>query len=80
MTFIAVYSQQSSAIFASQYNLLLAPNVIPLESMNKTKNTLLEEWLNEAQKAEFESEISGALKPRANYLTRIGDRCTYLCL
>lgn len=58
---MAVYSQQFSAIPTSQSNLLAL-------------NAILEEWLNEAQKAECESEISDALKARADYLTRVGDR------
>jgi 26S proteasome regulatory complex component, contains PCI domain len=48
-----------------------------LESMEKTNKEELEkldERLAEAEKTEGESEISDALKARANYLTRIGDK------
>ena len=42
--------------------------------MKQTKDTILEEWLNEAQKAECESQISDAPKARAGYLNAVGDR------
>ncbi|KAL4064187.1 26S proteasome subunit RPN7-domain-containing protein [Scleroderma yunnanense] len=48
-----------------------------LESMDKANAeqlTKLDERLAEAEKTEGESEISDALKARANHLTRIGDK------
>lgn len=55
----------------------LAPDAALLESMekaNKEELDKLEERLKEAEKTEGESEISDALKAKANYLTRIGDK------
>lgn len=65
-----------------------ASSVIPLdkallESMEKanTEELLkLDERLAEAEKTEGESEISDALKARANYLTRIGEKVCASCL
>lgn len=45
-----------------------------LEKENEEELKKLDERLEEAQKTEGESEISDALKARANYLTRIGER------
>jgi hypothetical protein len=48
-----------------------------LEKMEKTNADelkRLDERLADAERAEGESEISDALKARANYLTRIGDK------
>jgi 26S proteasome regulatory subunit N7 len=48
-----------------------------LESMEKDNEAelkKLDERLAEAEKQEGESEISDALKARANHLTRIGDK------
>ncbi|KAF7311623.1 hypothetical protein MKEN_01065500 [Mycena kentingensis (nom. inval.)] len=58
------------------------PSVVPLDSAlleeleAKNKATLekLDERLKHAQETEGESEISDALKGRANYLTKIGDK------
>jgi 26S proteasome regulatory subunit N7 len=50
-----------------------------LDSMEKTNADelqRLDERLAEAQKTEGESEISDALKARANYFTRIGEKVT----
>lgn len=55
----------------------LSPDQPLLESMekaNKEELDKLDERLAEAEKTEGESEISDALKARANYLTRIGDK------
>lgn len=52
-----------------------------LESMdaaNAAQLTKLDERLAEAEKTEGESEISDALKARANHLTRIGDKVVYM--
>jgi 26S proteasome regulatory subunit N7 len=65
---------------ASQSNPLLTPDVTLLESMEKTnKEELdkLDEQLKDAQKTEGETEISDALKARANYLTRVGDKVRF---
>lgn len=59
-----------------------ASSVIPLdktllaemEKANEVELKKLDERLAEAEKTEGESEISDALKARANYLTRIGDK------
>lgn len=48
-----------------------------LETMakaNEEELKKLDERLEEAEKTEGESEISDALKARANYLTRIGEK------
>jgi 26S proteasome regulatory subunit N7 len=45
-----------------------------MEKANKEELEKLDERLAEAEKTEGESEISDALKARANYLTRIGDK------
>jgi 26S proteasome regulatory subunit N7 len=48
-----------------------------MESTNAQEVTKLDERLAEAEKTEGESEISDALKAKANYLTRIGDKVSY---
>jgi 26S proteasome regulatory subunit N7 len=45
-----------------------------MEKENKDELEKLDERLAEAEKTEGESEISDALKARANYFTRIGDK------
>ncbi|KAG6329909.1 hypothetical protein ID866_9180 [Astraeus odoratus] len=45
-----------------------------MEKANQEELKKLDERLEEAQKTEGESEISDALKARANHLTRIGDK------
>ncbi|KDR68659.1 hypothetical protein GALMADRAFT_256432 [Galerina marginata CBS 339.88] len=45
-----------------------------MDKANEEELKKLDERLAEAQKIEGESEISDALKARANYLTRIGDK------
>ncbi|KAG9310573.1 26S proteasome subunit RPN7-domain-containing protein [Chiua virens] len=45
-----------------------------MEKANEEELNRLDEWLAEAEKTEGESEISDALKARANHLTRTGDR------
>lgn len=49
-----------------------------LEKSNEDELKVLDERLAEAEKQEGESEISDALKARANYLTRIGDKVRYV--
>jgi len=49
-----------------------------LEKANEDELKVLDERLQEAEKQEGESEISDALKARANYLTRIGDKVSRL--
>jgi 26S proteasome regulatory subunit N7 len=52
-----------------------------MEQTNKDELEKLDERLKEAETTEGESEISDALKARANYLTRIGDKVrSLLCL
>lgn len=45
-----------------------------MEKANEEELKKLDERLVEAEKTEGESEISDALKARANHLTRIGDK------
>ena len=45
-----------------------------LEKANSDELQKLDDRLAEAEKQEGESEISDALRARANYLTRIGDK------
>jgi len=51
-----------------------------LEKANGDELKILDERLHEAEKQEGESEISDALKARANYLTRIGDKVSTFCV
>jgi len=51
-----------------------------LEKANEDELKILDERLQEAEKQEGESEISDALKARANYLTRIGDKVSTFCV
>ncbi|KAF8633469.1 hypothetical protein AX15_001429 [Amanita polypyramis BW_CC] len=59
-----------------------APSGLPLdqglleemENLNEEELKRLDERLEEAEKTEGESEISDALRAKANYLTRIGDK------
>lgn len=56
---------------------VLEPDPDLLETMvkaNEEQMKKLDERLQEAEKTEGESEISDALKARANYLTKIGDK------
>ena len=48
-----------------------------MEKTNKEELDKLDERLKEAQKTEGESEISDALKAKANYLTRVGDKVRF---
>ncbi len=50
-----------------------------MEKANEEELKRLDERLADAQKTEGESEISDALKARANYLTRIGDKVRPIC-
>ncbi|KAH7889127.1 26S proteasome subunit RPN7-domain-containing protein [Phlebopus sp. FC_14] len=67
---------------APYYRLVTSAGALPsdpelLESMEKANEEeikKLDERLAEAEKTEGESEISDALKARANHLTRIGDK------
>lgn len=45
-----------------------------MEKANEEELKQLDERLQEAEKTEGESEISDALRAKANYLTRIGDK------
>lgn len=51
-----------------------------MEAENTLQLTELDARLDEATKTEGESEISDALKARANYLTRIADKVPCVCL
>lgn len=48
-----------------------------LEKANEDELKTLDDRLAEAEKTEGESEISDALKARANYLTKIGDKVRF---
>jgi hypothetical protein len=48
-----------------------------MEKTNTEALEKLDERLKEAEKTEGESEISDALKAKANYLTRIGDKVRF---
>lgn len=64
------------------YRIVIGTSALPadqallesMEKLNKEELEKLDERLAEAEKIEGESEISDALKARANYLTRIGDK------
>ena len=45
-----------------------------MEKENKDELDKIEERLEEAKKTEGETDIADALRARANYLTRIGDK------
>lgn len=51
-----------------------------MEKSNAEELQKLDERLAEAEKQEGESEISDALRARANYLTRIGDKVRDRCI
>jgi len=67
---------------APYYKVVTSSNAIPidaavlkeLEKANEDELAKLDERLAEAEKTEGESEISDALKARANYLTKIGEK------
>jgi len=67
---------------APYYRIVTSTSALPLDqtlldSMEKTNKEELEkldERLSEAEKTEGETEISDALRARANYFTRIGDK------
>jgi 26S proteasome regulatory subunit N7 len=49
-----------------------------MDKANQEELKRLDERLEEAEKIEGESEISDALRAKANYLTRIGDKVCQL--
>ena len=51
-----------------------------MEAANEEELKKLNERLADAKKIEGKSDISDALKARANYLTSIGDRVLFLFL
>jgi 26S proteasome regulatory subunit N7 len=53
---------------------VIQESIVKMEQTNKDELDKLDERLKEAEKTEGESEISDALKARANYLTKIGDK------
>lgn len=51
-----------------------------MEAENKEELGKIDERLEEAKKTEGETDIADALRARANYLTRIGDKvCMLYC-
>ena len=71
---------------APYYKIVTSHSALPLdqtlldtmEQQNKDELQKIEDRLAEAEKQEGETEISDALRAKATYLTRIGDKvCTY---
>ena len=50
-----------------------------MEKANEEELKKLDERLEEAEKTEGETEIADALKARATYLTKIGDKVSVFC-
>jgi hypothetical protein len=70
-------SSPSSASTSTSASLSLSLDsklLAELESANEQELKRLDERLADAEKTEGETEISDALKAKANYLTRIGDK------
>ena len=67
-------SGSASASTSTSGSLLDAKLLSELESANEQELKRLDERLADAEKTEGEMEISDALKAKANYLTRIGDK------
>lgn len=64
-------------ITSAPSSLVLDPVLLDgMEKANEEELKQLDERLEEAEKTEGESEISDALRAKANYLTRIGDKVT----
>jgi 26S proteasome regulatory subunit N7 len=67
---------------APYYRLVVAANVLPLdqslldklEKENSTELERLDKVLKEAEETEGESDIADALRAKASYLTRIGEK------
>ena len=67
---------------APYYRIVTSTAALPLdqsllermEKENKDELDKIEERLEEAKKTEGETDIADALRARANYLTRIGDK------
>ena len=67
---------------APYYRIVRSTSALPLdqsllermEKENKDELDEIEERLEEAKKTEGETDIADALRARANYLTRIGDK------
>ena len=67
---------------APYYRIVTSTSALPLdqallermEKENKDELDKIEERLEEAKKTEGETDIADALRARANYLTRIGDK------
>lgn len=70
------YRSLTTAASSSSASLLPLDSTIlsSLESANEQELKRLDERLSDAEKTEGETEISDALKAKANYLTRIGDK------
>jgi 26S proteasome regulatory subunit N7 len=66
-----IISSSSSVLSIDQ------PALDSMEKANADELQRLDERLAEAEKTEGESEISDALKARANYFTRIGEKVTH---
>ncbi len=72
---------------APYYRIVTSASVLPLdqsllermEKENKEELEKIEERLEEAKKTEGETDIADALRARANYLTRIGDKVRLPC-
>ena len=71
---MAPYLKQITSLPSSPLHQLDPSILSTLEKANEEELAKLDARLEEAEKTEGESEISDALKARANYLTRIGDK------
>lgn len=71
---MAPYLKQITSLPSSPLHQLDPSILSSLEKANEEELAKLDARLEEAEKTEGETEISDALKARANYLTRIGDK------
>ena len=74
---MAPYLKQITSLPSSPLHQLDPSILSTLEKANEEELAKLDARLEEAEKTEGESEISDALKARANYLTRIGDKVRF---
>ena len=78
----SLYAYTRPTEMAPYYRIVTSTSALPLdqsllermEKENKDELDKIEERLEEAKKTEGETDIADALRARANYLTRIGDK------
>ena len=68
--YFKLLQSQSPAVLPTS----VAPDLAKLEAANQKELEILETRLAEAEKTEGETEISDALRAKASYLTKIGDK------